>query len=204
MAGSAMGFDGVSYEIGMCYLPIMGSPARNAAEEQVYAALHAHRDQIAAAGRRYRVSRIAVAGAIAWEMLENVRSGGWRSVGWGKVHTFNFAFWDDPIAKEVEDRGYLPKQSRAERERLLRQPDSAILYIAAIMGAVADAAERIHGGNIRMDAEILTNVYQSMDLDDWEGHLGRKAKGAGFGGGNAMDRWVVERRDFLEHAVGTD
>jgi hypothetical protein len=195
----------VSFEIGMCYIPIVGAPGATDAEQQVYAALFAHRTQITAAAAKFDVSRVAIAGAIAWEMLENVRPSGWRSVGWGKVHTFNFpAFWDDPIAKEVEDRGYLPKRTSAEREALLARPESAIVYIAAIMAAIADAAEARHGASIRMNPEVLTNVYQSKDLDDWERHLDRKAPGSGFSGGNPMDKWVIANRSFLEAAVGKD
>jgi hypothetical protein len=204
MSGDARSADDVSYEIGMCYIPIIGSPATNPAEDQVFAALYTHRTQIADAATRFNVSRVAIAGAIAWEMLENVRSGGFRSIGWGKVHTFSTKPWDDPIAKEVEDRGYLPQQTFEERKRILATPEGAIVYIGAIMGAIADAAETRHGGSIRMKPEILANVFQSMDLQDWEKHLDRKPKDSDFSGGNPMDVWLVANRDFLEQAVGKD
>jgi hypothetical protein len=83
------GVEGVSFEIGASYLPIVNSPAANAAEAQVFACLWAYRRVIVAAASKYGVTRIAIAGAIAWEMLENPMPSSVRAVGFGKVHKFH-------------------------------------------------------------------------------------------------------------------
>ena len=65
-------------------------------------------------------------------------------------------------------------------------PSGTIRYIAAIMAAIAETAGNHGFRDIRDDPEILTNVYQSMDLNDWEEHLKKKPKGSDFTGGNKM------------------
>src|SRR4051812_24709367 len=91
MAGKkAVQADEVSFEIGASYKPVLSGLSLTPAEEQVFACLHAHRADIVEAEQRFQVSRVAIAGAIAWEMLENARTGSARSVGFGKVHLWNF------------------------------------------------------------------------------------------------------------------
>ncbi len=94
--------------------------------------LRSHRPEIEAAETRFKVDRRAIAGAIAWEAIENVR-GAWTpsSVGTGKVDIYkdlakgNF-FDEDTVAKQVEDTGYLPKQDLEGRKNALRTSSGAI------------------------------------------------------------------------------
>jgi hypothetical protein len=205
LVDKARGPEDVSFEIGASYIPIINAPAENPAEAQVFACLNAHRREIVAAEKTFGVTRIAIAGAIAWELLENVRKWSPRSVGYGKIHLYNYHFsrsWYDTAAKQVEDRGYIASQSKEKRELLLTTPEGAIRYIAAIMAAIADIAGRLGTKDIRFDPEILTNVYQSMDLKEWEAHLLAKPRGSSLTGGNKMDRWVTSHLDFLVSAVG--
>jgi hypothetical protein len=205
MADEPRGPEDVSFEIGASYIPIINAPARNAAEGQVFACLNARRREIVDAEKTFGVTRLAIAGAIAWEMLENVRTHSPRSVGYGKVHLYNYHFsssWYETAAKQAEDRGYIAPQSKEERKLLLATPEGAIRYIAAIMAAIADIAGRLGTRDIRFDPEILTNVYQSMDLKEWEAHLLAKPKNATLAGGNKMDRWVMSNLGFLIAAVG--
>jgi len=201
----------VSFEIGKSYQPIEpkdgGLPGLDAAQNQVFACLVDWRSDIEFAERDFHVSRLAIAGAIAWEMLENVRTSGWRSTGFGKVHTFNFkwAFWKawDTAAKQAETKGYLPPVTDDKRKELLSNPSGAIRYIGGIMAAIAEITAWEGFGDIRNDPIILTNVYQSKDLVQWEEHLKKKPKGSTLSGGNPMDIWVGENIAFLTAAVGT-
>jgi len=205
-----------SFELGASFMPVPTSLSLNPDEMQVLAWLRAFKPNIVDAERTFVVDRRAIAGAIAWEMLENPRGRGVRAVGAGKVHLFNYSLSAaiiggvvggaqdyDTVAKQTEDYGYLPKQSLENRRALLATPAGAIKYIAAIMAAVADIAGRYGFEDIRTNPEILTNVYHGSDLKKWEEHLRGKAKGSPFKGGNPMDIWVVKNTRFLEEAVGT-
>jgi len=184
------------------------------AEMQVLAWLRANRDDIVKGEQTFRVDRRAIAGAIAWEMLENNKNTrraqlpNWsvRSVGPGKVHLFNFGGWFgvnfDTIATQTEDRGYLPKQGFANRKALLATSSGAIQYIAAIMAAISDIADQYNFHDVRTRPVILTNVYQSMTLKTWEEHLKSKPPGSTLAGGNEMDKWVSLHIAFLEDGVG--
>ena len=71
------------------------------------------------------------------------------------------------------------------------------------MAAIADITARHGFGDIRNNPIILTNVYQSKDLVEWEEHLKKKPAGSTLAGGNAMDIWVGRNITFLTAAVGT-
>lgn len=215
----------VSYEIRSSYAPVPTTlVGLNPAELQVLAWLRAHQHLIANAEQRFRVDRRAIAGAIAWEMLENVIRNPKTnlSVGEGKVHTY-FGNRNAPVktawslmrvklsigdpgdntsAKEVEDFGYLPPQTYANRVAILSTTDGAIAYIAAIMAAIADLAAQHGFDDVRSNPVILTNVYQGRTLHSWDAALKAKVPGSGFGGGNPMDIWVAAHIAFLEDGVG--
>jgi LysM repeat protein len=99
--GPTRGAEDVSPEIGSSYLPVATNLCLDPAQMQVLAALRSQRSNIIAAEGTFGIDRRAIAGAIAWEMLENppdwTRKMGTkldplgipRSVGWGKVHLFN-------------------------------------------------------------------------------------------------------------------
>jgi hypothetical protein len=172
------------------------------AEKQVFACLNAWRSVIENAESTFRVSRLAIAGAVAWELLENVRTWSPRSTGFGKVHLYNYNF-RGTVAEQAESRGYLPKKTYSERKLILTTPEGAITYVAGIMAAIADITTRHGFGDIRNDPVMLTNVYQSKDLDEWEAHLKKKRAGSTLAGGNPMDIWVAKNNAFLTAAVGT-
>jgi len=55
---------------------------------------------------------------------------------------------------------------------ILKTATGSIKYIGAIMSAFAEATEKPNshgwpGENIRVRPEILTNAYQSEDLNSW-------------------------------------
>jgi hypothetical protein len=213
--GPKRGPDDVSYEIGACFVPVQTTLiGLDDAEMQVLAWLRANRDDIVKGEQTFRVDRRAIAGAIAWEMLENNKNTRratlpiWmvRSAGPGKVHLFNFSLLVlptfDTIATQTEGRGYLPKQGFADRKALLATSSGAIKYIAAIMSAISDIADQYKFYDVRSNPVILTNVYQSKTLKTWEEHLKSKPPGSVLAGGNTMDIWVSTHIAFLEDGVG--
>jgi hypothetical protein len=82
------GPDQVSFEIGACYMPVKTElPCLNGAEMQVLAWLRENAFTIAKAEQNFKADRRAIGGAIAWEMLRNVKPGPSAiDVGPGKVH----------------------------------------------------------------------------------------------------------------------
>jgi outer membrane protein OmpA-like peptidoglycan-associated protein len=180
-------------------------------ELHVLAWLRDHQAQIAAAETKWKVDRRAIAGAIAWEALVNVRgtlTQGFRGEGAGKVHySANVTFGEgDPVSKQVEALGKLPAQTMASRKKLLKTPANAIEYIGAIMDAFSDVAEK-YSYSIRCSPDILTNCYQGggvqEDLKAWDKHLAAKAKGSPIKAGNAMALWTTAHLKYLEDGVGT-
>jgi hypothetical protein len=114
--------DEVSFEIGASFLPIDGGPpGLDDAQKQVFACLNAWRGDIENAERTFHVSRVAIAGAIAWEMLENVRTRSPRSVGFGKIHLYNYNL-RGTVAEQAERRGYLPAKTYDGRKLFLSTP----------------------------------------------------------------------------------
>ena len=180
--------------------PISSDPKKRAARW-----LMAHRAEIESAELRFRVDRRAIAGAIAWEAIENVRAA-WTpsSVGPGKVHIHTHRIaGENTVAKQVEDRHYLPPKSFDDRKKLLATAEGSITYIGAIMRAGADIA-KAKGLDIADDPLVLTWFYNSKDLPGWEEHLNKRAAGTAFKTvDNPMSKWVQDNMAALEAAVGT-
>jgi hypothetical protein len=122
----------------------------------------------------------AIAGAIAWEALENPYpfENTWlgRDRIVGKIHiptddhdAFNAKyFWS--VATEA--RGYMPPRRADERKRLLESDDElAIEYIGAIMALIADDAHE-YGVEIRRMPGVMAWAYQSTHPQEdphWRG-----------------------------------
>ncbi|MGP3977972.1 hypothetical protein ACTWQF_28935 [Streptomyces sp. 8N114] len=183
-------------------------------EDAVLSWMDAHRETIIKEARKWNISPQAIAAAIAWEAMENVKaipaqnlagSGIGRivkqaSFGPGKVHV------DFPLVNQVEERGYLPRRSVSERESLLRTDEGSIRYIAAIMGAYSKVTEDKGRGhyNIRYDVPMLTQLYQGSDLAQWEKALGEREKNNNWGKlnpENPMPEWAMKNQEFLNTAM---
>jgi hypothetical protein len=168
-----------------------------------------HRPEIEAAEARFKIDRRAIAGAIAWEAIENVRLA-WTpsSVGPGKVHIYrdlDKGDWlnEDTVAKQTEGAGYLPKQNLEGRKNILGTARGAITYIAAIMRAGADIAFEEGRFDIESDIEVLTWYYNSIDLPRWRELIKAKQRGTSFNTSqNAMSVWTQANVGLLEAAVG--
>ena len=172
-----------------------------------------HLSEIAAAEEQFGIDRRAIAGAIAWEAIENVRSA-WTpsSVGPGKVHVYKDLdkiykhpienwFNKDTVAKQVEDAGYVPKQSFDDRKKLLATAEGSIKYIAAIMRAEVDEAAKA-GYYLNCDPPMLTTFYNAWDLPGLKMFFASKKAPSSLTPNDKMGGWVKENMTFLEDSVG--
>ena len=167
---------------------------------------------IEAAERKWEVDRRAIAGAVAWEALENPKTMVHiRFSGPGKVHywdheTISGEYTHGPpsLAKELEDKGKLPKQTEEDRKKLLETTSGAIEYIAASMNAFIELG-RTRGYELNCDVPVLTFFFNSKTL--------AKATAETFShktfpdplspGTEKMGPWVKKNMAFLEDCVGT-
>ena len=175
----------------------------SAGEQCVLAWLREFRNQIVEQEKLRKIDRRAIAGAVAWEALKNVRRISVRALGPSKIHAFRHPILggDDTIAKQVEDRGYMPSVSIGRRLELLKTPVGSIAYDGAIMAALADIAEK-HNYYIRCNAPILTMVFQAWDLDQWEDKLSTKRADSPLKLDGTMGTWVKDHMEYLTEAVG--
>jgi hypothetical protein len=214
---------GVSYELGeppdvSAEVLAQGHPqaelpafqALSPEQRQVMGWLYKYRDAILLQELLTGVDRRAIAGAIAWEALENVQSSlspSRAAGGPGKVHAWTTYSGNDdrPAApEEVEVRGLMPGQTLDQRVALLKTPEGAIAYIAAIMQAMAEDA-RASGFDIWRNPEVLTWGYQSKYVDTFAQRMREKAAAGETTfdtSASTMAVWVRQNMPYLELAVG--
>lgn len=152
----------VSYELS-------GTPASRSANERVAWWIDRYRSQLAAAERRWRVDRRAIAAVVAYEALEN-REPSYatylsRASGPGKLHYKEYYVGGEgvPVTKEVEDLGYLPRQTLLRRKAIVETDDGAIRYIGAIMRAFSDVATA-NGYDLHCDDAMLATFYSAWTV----------------------------------------
>jgi hypothetical protein len=155
--------------------------------------------EIRAAADRHRIPAEAIAGAIVWEGLENPYLRPWGRLGPGKVRPIRFL---QPAYAELVEREQSVRQPIGTLRRVirLRDPGSAIEYVAAILGHHAAVYEDLAGVEIRNDVGVLCTLYQGGDSE-------RRAKRFADGRasdpsarprpGNDMGPWVARNLDFL-------
>ncbi|TMC62713.1 MAG: hypothetical protein E6J16_11060 [Chloroflexota bacterium] len=177
---------------------LAGAPKAATPAQRVKLWLRNQAAEIEAGESQFMVDRRAIAGAIAWEALMNVRRS-MRAYGPGKVHAWTWS--GKTVAEEVEDKGDLPKKTNSEREELLATSAGSITYIAAIMNAGAEIASK-HGFSIRRNPAILCFFFNAMDLPKWEAHLAAKKPGETLEPGPMMGGWVAENMKYIEDITG--
>jgi Domain of unknown function (DUF4157) len=213
---------GVSYELGNPPTPTVDELA-SGAPPQEYAFLEGldedrrrvmgwllqYKDEIQMQELLRGVDRRAIAGAIAWEALVNVKESVDHSRaagGPGKVHVQSSHGIDMRLSApaEVEERGLVPKRTYDERVEVLKTPGGAIDYIGAIMQAMAEDAET-SGFDIWRDPAVLTWGYQSKYVDTFRERMQEKARA----GEKVFDTsssdmavWTVGNLHYLELCVG--
>jgi hypothetical protein len=185
------------------------SPAGATSGERVFAWLQLHAAEIGAAEARFGVDRRAIAGAIAWEALQNPRSSleAWigRFVGVGKPHVRERYFppaavaTGETVAEEVERARLLPGRSVSERKEILAT--DAIPYVAAGMRLGADIAEA-YGIHIAQNPAMLTWFWVSQDAVKFTRHLSEKSDSKLDPTVEAMPAWVESNLSWLSRAVG--
>lgn len=178
------------------------APQAKTANERVYLWLRANRRALEYQARKRAVDVRAIEGVIAYEALLDVvppqLSSFTRYVGPGKVHYRVSQFYEgDPLSKEVEERGYLPRRTMAQRMQILRTDDGSITYIAAIMAAMRDVA-KAHGLAISHDPGLLATFYSAWSLTDEDQFLRQHHSRLQ---PNAVGVWVVESLNVLASAV---
>lgn len=168
--------------------------------------LREHRNATIAAERRFRIDRRAIAGLIAYEALINVHL--WRYAGlalWsgpGKVHfKDNRLFEGDPLAKQVEDIGLLPRRSMSAREAILRNPTWASLYIAASMRALADVVRRETALDVSCNPGALVTLETAWDIPSASAHF-RNERPLITLEDNYPGNWTITWLPWVERAVG--
>ena len=125
---------------------------------------------ITGAAASYEVPAEAIAGAIAWEALENVSP--WPSLtkwalGPGKVHPVPWLtkqrWLTSTAAQQVEQLGLITRTDDLTRIRLVQTTIGAVSYIAAILDSYAIAAEKagLHP-DIRNNPAILDTFYNGV------------------------------------------
>jgi hypothetical protein len=156
------------------------------------------------AEKRHGVDRRAIAGAIAWEALQNVQNSTWpgRWSGAGKVHNREFKVQEgNPASKVVGDEGYLPPRTEKERQKENEDPVGAITFVATIMQAHAEAADA-GKYDIRGDPGMLCTFYNSWDIATTRGYFPKTKKAPDALTPNVMGSWVEAELGWIESATG--
>ena len=141
------------------------APQAQLRELRVWQWLRQNADFITRTAKDYDLDPLAIAGPIAWEALQNVRSFSVQGSGLGKIHVFRKDFWNPSDAERVEGTNryghYLSRRTYTNlRSNLNNDPRLAITYIAAIMNAYAYEAEHApNGQHIRNQPAILASYY---------------------------------------------
>lgn len=190
---------GISYELrhapAMCVTTSLSTLSED--EMQVLAWLVVNRTAIVAAAARFKVDRRAIAGAIAFEALENAvgsikgsaRKAAGITVGPGKLHMVEVKWRFVPNSapmlypslddgdgltwpKDVEDADLMPAQTFGDRCAIAATDEGAIQYVAAAMDLIATTYESAGSPGIctppiRHNPVILTSVYNSKGPKSW-------------------------------------
>lgn len=156
------------------------------------------RATIKKAATKWNIHPLAIVGAVSWEAIENPRYASVRGGGsLGKIHyRENFPPFGEgtPLAKQLEDLGYLPRADMESRRKNLSDPKVAIEYLGASFHAFSVLAEK-HGYSIRENLGVLGFAYNAMKLDTWDRHIERKKPDPLRAG--EMGIWIEDGIDFL-------
>jgi len=163
--------------------------------------LRNHSVEIAEAERRFHVTRIAIAGAIAWEALENPQPASVSSTSVGKMHLYA----DPPQIswpEAIEAAGKMPKLTLEQRKVQMRNSRIGTFYIGGLLDIMCEDAEK-RGFNLRGCPEVLGQLYHSRKPGEWAKFISTKplneAWAMPYG---AMGEWIARNIPYLESAVG--
>jgi Protein of unknown function (DUF1402) len=166
--------------------------------------IRSRRELIRAAAARYGIAEEAIAGAVLWDALENPYKRPFLRLGPGKVRP---SCLGGPSAAELAERaGLVPfsPTSSLARWRLLRRPDSAIIYISAILASHAADYREVAGVEISEDPAVLCTLYQGGNSAERARRLADRRlrdPGAMPRAADEMGPWVAEHIDFVRAAL---
>ncbi len=155
------------------------APNAETTEQRVFLWLQKHHDLIVQAETRLQVDRRAIAGVIAWEALENLRTesefqqlhsrGSRAAPGPGKVHYKQGHFLEgDPASRQIEGtslyRQDISRKSPDERFEYLSTIPGAVEYIGEMFHAYSTHFERAGYLGIRWHPEILGTLHQGASI----------------------------------------
>jgi hypothetical protein len=179
--------------------------------ERVFKWLQAHAAEIAGLEAQFGVDRRAIAGAVAWEALQNVHGSvthlAGRYSGAGKPHVrdskygvgLGLIYPGENVPEEVEQAGLLPPKSAGARELALRK--DSLPYIGAGMRLATDIT-KAYGRDISGDPAMLTWFWQSQNAEKLIDHYSKRSGGDLDPMKEKMPQWVMENLTWLTDAVG--
>jgi hypothetical protein len=180
---------------------------RRGFERQRLAALEhirLRRELIRAAAVRYGIAEEAIGGAVLWDALENPYKRPFLRLGPGKVRPARVG---GPSAAELAERAglvpYAPASALA-RWRMLRRPDTAIIYISAILASHAADYREIAGVEISDDPAVLCTLYQGGKSAERARRLADRRlrdPAAVPRAADEMGPWVAQHIDFVRAAL---
>ncbi|MDB5072748.1 MAG: hypothetical protein JWM87_3859 [Candidatus Eremiobacteraeota bacterium] len=188
----------ISYELS-------DTPAALTPRERAAWWMKKNKSAIIAAEQRWRVDRRAIAEVVMYEAIQNpeplaslILS---RFAGPGKLHYKAERFSEgEPVTKEVEDLGYLPRRSVGARKTYLETDAGSIEYIGAIFRAFSDLG-RQHGYSLSCDVPMLGTFYSSWTLAEarsfWTRSHPRMLRP------NRAGAWMEQQIGFVQGVVGT-
>jgi hypothetical protein len=167
---------------------------------RAFGLIRGQRGRIHALAFTYGVPAEAIAGAILWDALENPYRRPFLRLGPGKVHP-----WEPgrtTAAERAEEAGLVPFAPGGVRSRLriLRRPEGAIIYIAAILAYHAANYEAIAGVDVRADPAVMCTLYPGGNSEARAKRLARrraKHPGAMPRAADEMGPWVDRQRAFI-------
>ena len=180
---------------------------RGSPRQEVTAWLNENRAEIAREAAHWRVNPNAVAGVIAYEALEDPLPGQFARVfrfsGPGKVHYKEyFTSEGDPVAKQVEDVGYLPRLTEAQRQSRLSRSTGAIQYICAIMRYYSDIAASHHLA-ISENSGTLATLYSAWAPASYRRYLQTDRGRRGLFSPNNVGQWVLANMPYIRNALAS-
>lgn len=186
---------------------LSNAPQASTRDERVAAWLRANKPSIVNAANRFRIDPRAIAGLIAYEALVNVDLSNFNGMafwsGPGKVHYKQYRFYEgDPMSRQIEDLGLLPKRTMAERARILRSSRWAALYIAGTMRVLANTVQKTSGHDISCDPGALVTLASAWDLSQATHYFAAQKRDRFQFSYNFPGNWVTAHRVWLQETVG--
>lgn len=195
-------------------LELADAPQASTSEGRVFLWMVKNISGIVAMEQKFSIDRRAIAGAIAWEALQNAYTGPAsdlatsagvaRFSGPGKVHYKEFRTEEgNPVARQVEQLGRLPMQSMEGRRKILATMPGALLYIGTIMREFSNAAAQ-GGYYLDCDPPILTTFYNgSWSIQRAQEFFQNERKAPTIlRPGPLMGSWVQANIRLIERMVG--